>query len=217
MSRAEPPKGCRRCPRLVAHRRTLARAHPDWWGGAVPSFGAADARILILGLAPGRMGAHRTGRAFTGDDSGRTLFEALTRNGLASGTYDSDGRDDIALQNTMITNALRCLPPDNRPTGEELSACRPFLAARIAALPRLRAVLCVGRVAHEALLRCLDVPQTAAPFEHGAEHRLNGLQVFDSYHCSRYNMNTRRLTPSMLDAVLGRVRDAIMRDGNAPE
>lgn len=172
----------------------------------MPSFGPTSARLLILGLAPGKFGAHRTGRAFTGDASGAFLFSALTETGFACGTYAQDGTDDVALVDCMITNAVRCLPPDNKPTAAELAACRPHLAARLAALPNLKAILCVGRVAHDAALRVRGLSLARHPFAHGALHRLDALALFDSYHCSRYNVNTGRLTRDMFLGVLTDVR-----------
>ncbi|MHA3976372.1 uracil-DNA glycosylase [Halovulum sp. GXIMD14794] len=189
----------------MSYRRALAAEHPDWWGGAVPSFGPDSARLLVLGLAPGRMGAHRTGRAFTGDASGWPLFEALTANGFTRGSFDNRPDDGLELVDCMISNAVRCVPPENRPTGAELAACRPYLSARISALPNLRAVLCLGRVAHEALLRALGRRLADHPFAHGARHDIENLAVFDSYHCSRYNLNTGRLTPQMFHAVVREV------------
>jgi len=171
----------------------------------VPSFGPADARLLVLGLAPGRMGAHRTGRAFTGDASGLPLFTALAAHGFACGTFENRPDDGLELVDCMITNAVRCVPPENRPTGPELAKCRPFLAARIAMLPNLRAIVCLGRVAHESLLRALGARLADHPFAHGARHVVAGLTVFDSYHCSRYNMNTGRLTPQMFNTVFRKV------------
>ncbi|WP_325063050.1 uracil-DNA glycosylase family protein [Halovulum marinum] len=171
----------------------------------MPSFGPDDARLLVLGLAPGRMGAHRTGRAFTGDASGPTLYAALAAHGFTRGTFDGRPDDGLDLVDCMVSNAVRCVPPANRPTAAETAGCRPYLAARLAALPRLRAVLCLGRVAHEALLRALGARLADHPFAHGARHAVSGLAVFDSYHCSRYNMNTGRLTPQMFHAVVGAV------------
>lgn len=189
----------------MGYRQVLSESQPDSWGGAVPCFGASDARLLVLGLAPGRLGAHRTGRAFTGDASGLPLFEALAGNGFTRGTFDNRSDDGLELVDCMITNAVRCVPPENRPIGAELANCRPFLSDRIAALPNLRAVLCLGRVAHDALLRALGARLVEYPFSHGARHEVSDLVVFDSYHCSRYNMNTGRLTPQMFNAVVRQV------------
>lgn len=196
---AEPPRDCPRCPRLVDYRRANAIRHPGWFNGAVPSHGDPDARLLVLGLAPGLGGANRTGRPFTGDASGELLHATLARFGFAG-----DGFRDC-----LVTNAVRCAPPQNRPSPAEIAACRPILEARIAALPRLRAVLCLGRIAHEALLRALGRRPAAHPFAHGARHDLGPITVFDSYHCSRLNTNTGRLTPAMFEAVMAGVRDLL--------
>jgi len=202
----EPPRDCPRCPRLVAYREANAARHPDWWNGAVPSFGDASGRLLVLGLAPGVAGANRTGRPFTGDYAGDLLYATLTRFGLANGRFAARTDDGLALGDCLVSNAVRCVPPQNKPTPAEIATCRPFLAARIAALPRLRAVVCLGRIAHETLLRTLGLRLAAHPFAHGARHDVGGLAVFDSYHCSRYNTNTRRLTPEMFEAVFAEVR-----------
>ena len=167
----------------------------------MPSLGGLDARLLIVGLAPGLRGANRTGRPFTGDAAGGYLFAMLARFGLADGTYHEDGHDDIGLRGVRITNAVRCLPPENKPVAAEVNACRPFLAAEIAAMPHLETILTLGRLAHEATLRCLDVARRDAPFGHAA-HRavLSGhrrLSLVSSYHCSRYNTQTGRLTDAM--------------------
>lgn len=202
MSRPDPPRGCSRCPRLVAYRRETRGRYPEYWAGAVPSFGDPDARVLIVGLAPGLHGAHRTGRAFTGDSSGLTLFDTLDRHGFLNGAFGNAPDDGLRLNGVMITNAVRCLPPRNRPLGAEISNCRPFLQAQIAALPALRAILCLGRVAHDVVIRSQNAALGDHPFAHGARHEIAGLSILDSYHPSRYNMNTRRLTPAMFDDVV---------------
>jgi uracil-DNA glycosylase family 4 len=202
----EPPRHCPRCPRLVAYRAENAARHPDWFNGAVPSFGDAQGRVLILGLAPGVAGANRTGRPFTGDYAGELLYATLTRFGLANGRFAADPGDRLELQDCLVSNAVRCVPPLNRPTPAEIACCRPFLAARIAALPRLRAIVCLGRIAHETLLRALGRRLAAHPFAHGARHDFGPVAVFDSYHCSRYNTNTGRLTPAMFEAVFASLR-----------
>lgn len=199
---AEPEKSCPLCPRLVAYRAANARAYPAYFNGPAPSFGAADARLLIVGLAPGLHGANRTGRPFTGDYAGDLLYRTLLKFGLAQGVYDARPDDGLAMPATMITNAVRCAPPENKPTPAEIKICRSFLAARIASLPRLRAILCLGRIAHAATLAALGLPARAAAFSHAAEHALpNGIFLFDSYHCSRYNTNTGRLTAPMFESV----------------
>jgi uracil-DNA glycosylase len=205
----EAPRDCPRCPRLVGYRAANAARHSDWFNGAVPSFGDPAARLLVLGLAPGVAGANRTGRPFTGDYAGTLLYATLARFGFANGRFAADPGDGLVLADCLVTNAVRCVPPQNKPTPAEIATCRPFLAARIAALPRLRAVLCLGRIAHETLLRTLGRRVAAHPFAHGARHDLDGLAVFDSYHCSRYNTNTGRLTTAMFEAVLSDIRDLL--------
>ncbi len=208
---AEAPIDCPRCPRLVAFREANRRAEPSWHNGAVASFGEADARLLIVGLAPGLKGANRTGRPFTGDFAGDLLYATLIELGLARGTYAARPDDGLELVGCMITNAVRCVPPQNKPTPAEIAACRPFLAARVAALPRLAAILALGRIAHDSTLAALGLRRNSYPFAHGARHRLreapSSLVLFDSFHCSRYNTNTGKLTPAMFRAVLQEVRD----------
>jgi uracil-DNA glycosylase family 4 len=189
----------------VAFRRDWQAREPGWFNGAVSSVGGGEeARLLILGLAPGLRGANRTGIPFTGDASGAMLFMALARPGFAEGAPGPDGIPE--LHGAMITNVVRCVPPQNRPAAAEVAACRPFLAARLAALPRLRAVLCLGGVAHAALTDALGARRRDHVFAHGSRHRIGGFAVFDSYHCSRLNTNTGRLTPEMLDAVMASIR-----------
>jgi len=205
--RAEPPRDCSLCPRLVTFREENRAAYPDWFNGPVPSFGADTARLLIVGLAPGLKGANRTGRPFTGDYAGDLLYATLLDFGLATGTYDARPDDGLTLRDCMITNAVRCLPPQNKPIGDEVRACNPFLAARIAALPNLKAIMALGRVAHEAVLGAHGLKRAAYPFAHNAIHDLgDDLTLFDSYHCSRYNTNTRRLTVEMFRNVVGDIR-----------
>jgi uracil-DNA glycosylase family 4 len=213
----EPPRNCPRCPRLVAYRAANAARHPDWFNGAVPSFGDAQARLLVLGLAPGVAGANRSGRPFTGDYAGELLYATLTRFGFANGRFAARPDDGLALTDCLVSNAVRCVPPGNKPTPGEIATCRPFLAARIAALPRLRAIVCLGRIAHESLLRTLGRRLAAHPFAHGARHDIDGLAVFDSYHCSRYNTNTGRLTPAMFEAVFADVRASLDAADAAPQ
>ena len=202
----EPVKNCPLCPRLVAFREGNRRAHPHWFNGAVPSFGSEDPRLLIVGLAPGLKGANRTGRPFLGDFAGELLYPTLLKAGLARGRHQQGAPEALQLVDCMIANAVRCVPPQNKPTPGEIDTCRPFLAARLAALPRLRAVLCLGRIAHESLVRTLGGKLSAHRFAHGARHDIAGLAVFDSYHCSRYNTNTGRLTPAMFEAVFADLR-----------
>ncbi|MDR3435162.1 uracil-DNA glycosylase [Telmatospirillum sp.] len=193
-----PGRDCPLCPRLVAFRLDMRGKHPDWHNAPVPSFGPIDASLLIVGLGPGLRGANATGRPFTGDWAGDLLYDTLLAKGCARGSYDERPDDGLELIDCRITNAVRCVPPANRPTGAEGSACRPFLTAEIAAMPRLRGVLAIGGFAHNAILAALGQKKNAYPFAHGALHKLpNGLLLIDSYHCSRLNTNTGRLTESM--------------------
>ena len=205
---AEPPRDCPLCPRLVAFREASRRAQPTWHNGAVASFGSATARLLIVGLAPGLKGANRTGRPFTGDFAGDLLYATLLELGFARGSYAARPDDKLALVDCMITNAVRCVPPENKPTPAEIGACRPFLASRIANMPRLAVVLVLGRIAHDSTLAALALRKSAFPFAHGARHDVRpGLALFDSFHCSRYNTNTGKLTPAMFRAVLQAIRE----------
>ncbi len=200
---AAPGRECPLCPRLVDFRRANRDAHPDWHNAPVPSFGALGARLLVVGLAPGLKGANRTGRPFTGDHAGDLLYATLHDLGLAAGDYQARADDGFTLRDVRITNAVRCVPPENKPTGAEVAACRPFLAAEIAAMPRLRAILTLGAIAHGAVLGALLERKSDYPFRHGARHRLTGgLVLADSYHCSRYNTNTGKLTAAMFRSVI---------------
>jgi uracil-DNA glycosylase family 4 len=194
------------CARLVAFRAANRVAHPDWHNGAVASFGDAEARLLIIGLAPGLQGANRTGRPFTGDYAGDLLYSTLARFGFARGVYRAAADDGLTLCDAMITNAVRCVPPANRPTPAEISTCRPFLGARMMTLANLKAVVCLGRIAHDSALTAFGVRKAAAPFAHGARHAVGRITLFDSYHCSRYNTNTGRLTPAMFESIFAAVR-----------
>ena len=203
----EPARACGRCPRLVAFRTKNAGEEPDWFNGAVPSFGNDDAELLIVGLAPGRNGANRTGRPFTGDYAGELLYGTLLEFGFAAGEYEAAPDDGLTLRHTMITNAVRCVPPENKPTPDEIARCRPFLAARVAALPKLRILLALGRIAHDQTLSALGLKKSTYPFAHGARHEIGASRLlFDSYHCSRYNTNTGTLTPEMFRAVFAAIK-----------
>ena len=203
---AEPPHDCPRCARLVAFRHAWRAREPLWFNAPVPSFGPPEARLLIVGLAPGLQGANRTGRPFTGDYAGDLLYATLKKFGFARGTYAARSDDGLTLVDARISNAVRCVPPDNRPTGAEIATCRHFLVAEIAELPRLAAVVALGRIAHETVVKALAARAKDAPFAHGACHILGKLTLFDSYHCSRYNTNTGVLTPDMFRAVFKAVR-----------
>ena len=203
---SDPGRDCALCPRLVDYRLEQRAAHPQWFNAPVPSFGTADAELLIVGLAPGVQGANRTGRPFTGDFAGDLLYGTLIKFGFATGEFKADPSDGLALQRTMITNAVRCVPPQNKPAPAEIKSCNSFLRLRIDTLANLKAVVALGRIAHDGILTALDMRKAAHPFGHGAEHQINALRLFDSYHCSRYNTNTRVLTPEMFENVFGAVR-----------
>jgi uracil-DNA glycosylase family 4 len=204
---AEPPKLCALCPRLVDFRELNRAKAPDWYNGAVPSFGDPAARLLIVGLAPGLNGANRTGRPFTGDYAGELLYGTLLKFGFARGAYAARADDGLELVDCMITNAVRCVPPENKPTPEEAATCRGFLKARFAAQSSLQAIVALGRVAHDNTLAAFGCRKALFPFAHGAQHALPaGPALFDSFHCSRYNTNTGRLTTEMFHAVFAAVR-----------
>jgi uracil-DNA glycosylase family 4 len=210
---AEAPRDCPLCPRLVAFRDANRHKEPTWHNGAVGSFGPAAAPLLIVGLAPGLKGANRTGRPFTGDFAGDLLYATLLQLGFARGSYAARPDDGLTLVDCMITNAVRCVPPENKPTPAEISTCRPYLASRIAAMPRLAAILVLGRIAHDSTLAALGVRRSAFPFRHGAQYEVRpGLAFFDSFHCSRYNTNTGKLTPAMFVAVLQAITDHLGRN-----
>lgn len=200
---AEPKPSCAKCPRLVAFRRKNEAAYPDYFNGASASFGPDSASALVIGLAPGLHGANKTGRPFTGDASGDMLYSCMAEAGLTTGTFENDPKDGFDLRGIMITNAVRCVPPENKPTAAEVKKCQPYLVGRMKALPNLKALFALGKIAHDATLRALGLRLADYPFAHGAVHRLpNGLTMVDSYHCSRYNVNTKRLTREMfLDAL----------------
>lgn len=207
---AEPPPDCPLCPRLVAFRAANRRAHSDWFNGAVPSFGETDAELLIVGLAPGLKGANRTGRPFLGDYAGELLYRTLLKSGFAQGRHDTADPEALTLSGCMITNAVRCVPPANKPLPSEVATCRAFLVARIASLPKLKAILALGRIAHDATLDAFSAKRGKYPFAHGARHRLeNGLTLFDSYHCSRQNTNTGRLTTEMFVSIFEAIDDEL--------
>jgi uracil-DNA glycosylase len=203
----EAPPKCGRCPRLVGFRAENERKEPDWFNGAVPSFGTASCRLLIVGLAPGRNGANRTGRPFTGDYAGDLLYATLLKYGFAKGEYHARVDDGLKLVDCMITNAVRCVPPENKPEPKEIATCRPFFEARLASLPRLKVILALGRIAHDQTLAALAKRKALHPFGHGARHDVSpGLALYDSFHCSRYNTNTGRLTTTMFHDVFEAIR-----------
>ena len=208
---AEAPHDCSLCPRLAAFVGAQRLIEPHWHNGPVRSFGPDDAKLLIVGLAPGMRGANRTGRPFTGDYAGDLLYATLDQFGLSRGQFNASPDDGLTLVGTMITNAVRCVPPENKPTPAEIKTCRRYLDARIKQLPRLQIMLALGRIAHTTVLATLGQKQTAHPFAHGARHELANadgrrIVLHDSYHCSRYNTNTGRLTPAMFHDVFRAIK-----------
>jgi uracil-DNA glycosylase family 4 len=212
MSETAPGRNCPLCPRLVRFREDNRRQWPAWHNAPVPSFGEADAWLLVVGLAPGLKGANRTGRPFSGDHAGVLLYATLQRCGLAEGRYDASSDDELRLIGCRITNAVRCVPPANKPTPGEIAQCGRFLTAELAALPNLKAVVALGVIAHGAVLSALALEKSRFPFRHGALHHLPGdVLLADSYHCSRQNTATGRLTPAMFQAVFEDVVTACAR------
>ena len=202
---SEPPRDCPRCPRLVAYRQQLRKEHPGWWNAPVLAMGDRRARIAIIGLAPGKHGANRTGRPFTGDYAGDLLFATLAKFGLSEGKYGARVDDDVLLKDVIIINAVKCLPPQNRPTPEEIRTCRPFLERSVDMLPLARIFIALGQIAHQSGVKVLGERLSKAKFGHGAEHRMpGGRWLIDSYHCSRYNTQTGRLSAEMFEAVFSR-------------
>ncbi len=206
-----PPRDCPKCSRLAAFRAENRAQYPDFANAPVESFGDPAARLLVVGLAPGLKGANRTGRPFTGDYAGDLLYETLGALGLARGTYDRRPDDGLSLTDCAIVNAVRCVPPQNKPTPQEIANCRAYLRLTIESLPRLTTILALGRIAHDSVLRALGRRLAAHPFAHGARHDLGpgAPKLFDSYHCSRYNTNTGVLTPAMFRDVLTAARDSL--------
>ncbi len=202
MATGEPPCDCSLCPRLADFRATNAKKYPEFFNAPVPAFGAGDPRLLIVGLAPGLKGANRTGRPFTGDWAGDLLFATLLKHGLAHGTYREHADDGLTLAECAITNAVRCVPPENKPTPTEIKTCRKFLTAQISAMPHLRAIFALGKIAHDSVCDALGAKKSAHPFKHGVAYKLERLTLISSYHCSRYNTNTGVLTEAMFDAVV---------------
>jgi uracil-DNA glycosylase family 4 len=202
----EPDQNCPLCPRLAAFRAEARAREPAWHNAPVASFGDPNARVLIVGLAPGLQGANRTGRPFTGDYAGDLLYATLLDYGFARGKYEARPDDGLTLVDCRISNAVRCVPPQNKPLPAEINTCRPFLAATMATMPRVTAIVMLGRIAHDTTLKALGLKAAAAPFAHGAVHNAGNIRLYDSYHCSRYNTNTGVLTPKMFRDVFARVR-----------
>jgi uracil-DNA glycosylase family 4 len=219
----EPHPDCPFCPRLVKFRNSLRTSEPDWHNAPVPSFGASDAKLLVVGLAPGLRGANRTGRPFTGDFAGELLYETLIDFGFATGSYEASSGDTLRLVSCVITNAVRCVPPQNKPAPAEINNCRAFLAATVSALRQLKVIVALGKIAHESVFRAFELKPAVFGFAHGTEHVLSAsgtpppyrdlgkenITIIDSYHCSRYNTNTRVLTRDMFRSVFAKVRDRI--------
>src|ERR1700733_8726054 len=205
-SKTEPDRDCPLCPRLVAFRETNRSQKPQWFNAPVPAFGDRNGRLAIVGLAPGLQGANRTGRPFTGDYAGDLLYATLLEYGFASGVYQARPDDGLTLVDCRIGNAVHCVPPQNKPLPVEINTCRRFLIATMATMPRLRAIVALGRIAQESTVKALGIRAAAAPFSHGAVHQGGELKLYDSYHCSRYNTNTRVLTPDMFRSVFATVR-----------
>ena len=210
MSGSEPPHDCPLCPRLAEFRAENRREYPEYFNNPVPNFGARDARLLIVGLAPGLHGANRTGRPFTGDWAGDLLYATLLKHGLAKGKYEERADDTLTLVDCAIANSVRCVPPQNKPLPVEIKTCRQFLSATIASMPHLRAVLSLGQIAHESLCATLGVKKSAYKFGHGARFQTDKLTLIASYHCSRYNTNTGVLTEKMFDDVVKQAKMAAM-------
>jgi len=203
----KPGRDCPLCPRLVAFRNDCRKREPGWFNAPVASFGAEDARLLIVGLAPGLQGANRTGRPFTGDYAGDLLYGMLTEFGFARGIFAARPNDSLELVDARITNGVRCVPPENKPTPQEINTCRGFLTATIEEMKNLHAIVALGRIAHDTTVTAMGAKKSAALFKHGGRNVIGGVVLFDSYHCSRYNTNTGVLTPEMFRAVFANVRD----------
>jgi uracil-DNA glycosylase len=210
-----PGRDCPRCPRLVEFRQSWRQREPDWFNAPVDSFGPSDARLLIVGLAPGLRGANRTSRPFTGDYAGELLYATLAEFGFARGKYAASADDGLELLDCRITNAVRCVPPDNKPTPQEINTCCAFLKATLTEMQKLRAVVALGRIAHESFIIANSQRRSQFPFVHGRAHALNALTLIDSYHCSRYNTNTGVLTPQMFRDVIAQARKLIDADSQA--
>ncbi len=201
-----PDRNCQLCQRLAAFREAARAREAGWFNSPVPSFGDQNGRVLIVGLAPGLQGANRTGRPFTGDFAGDLLYATLIEYGFAKGTYQARPDDGLMLVDCLISNAVRCVPPQNKPLPAEINTCRQFLTARIAEMPKLHAIVALGRIAHDSTVKALGLSASRAKFAHGAVHAADKLRLYDSYHCSRYNTNTGVLTPEMFSAVFAKVR-----------
>jgi uracil-DNA glycosylase len=201
-----PPHDCPLCPRLAAFREANRAKHPDWFNGPVPSFGPLTARLLIAGLAPGLQGANRTGRPFTGDWAGDLLYAALLKFGLAKGIYDERPDDTLELVDCRIANAVRCVPPQNKPEPSEIKTCRQFLISELNTLPNVKVILALGKIAHDSVCDTLGARKSQHPFKHGVSYKIGKFTLISSYHCSRYNTNTKVLTTKMFEDVVGEAK-----------
>lgn len=216
----EPGRDCILCPRLAEFRHKHRALSPDWHNAPVPTWypdnnaisGAEKVKLLVVGLAPGLRGANRTGRPFTGDHAGDLLYATMTKFGFAGGEYGANPDDNLSLIDAAITNSVRCVPPQNKPVGAEINACRPFLLETIARLPNLKTILTLGKIAHDSTARTLGTRVASVKFGHNLKHEMNGHAVFSSYHCSRYNTNTGVLTEEMFDDVFRSIREFINSD-----
>lgn len=205
-----PPPNCPLCPRLVAFREENQRKFPQFYNGAVPPFGGLDAQLLVVGLAPGLKGANATGRPFTGDFAGVILYSGLKTHGFAQGDYQARPDDGFALVNARITNAVRCVPPENKPTPQEAKTCNPFLVSEMAAMPNLKVILSLGLTSHQAVLKTLKLKAKDYVFGHAAVHALpHNRWLIDSYHTSRYNVQTGRLSQAMFNDVVALVKQKV--------
>ena len=207
LAATEPPRDCPLCPRLVRLREEIAAEHPDWWNAPVPAWGDPGAWLALIGLAPGKHGAHRTGRPFTGDYAGDLLFATLLEQGLAKGSYEARVDDPLRLDGAIIINAVKCLPPQNKPTTRESDTCRRFLVAQMGELTNVKVFVALGRIAHDSFLKARGRTLSRYRFGHGAVHDMGeGEWLIDSYHCSRYNTQTGRLTADMFASVFETAR-----------
>ena len=207
---AEPPRDCPLCPRLANFRQANRMKFPDYFNNPVPSFGNRDARLLIVGLAPGLHGANATGRPFTGDYAGDLLYATLLKHGMAKGNYAERADDGLELIDCAISNSVRCVPPENKPLPVEINTCRPFLVAQIADMPHLHGILALGKIAHDSVCDTLGLKKSAHPFKHGGAYKAGKITLVSSYHCSRYNTSTKRLTEAMFEAVVKQAKIAAM-------
>ncbi len=210
--RSEPDYNCARCPRLRMFILENREKYPEFFNGPVPSFGDTDAECLIIGLAPGLKGANATGRPFTGDYAGDLLYKAIEEFGFSNGKYDGHAADGLTLSRVMITNAVRCVPPQNKPVGQEINTCRDYLLGQMAELPHLKALLCLGKISHDSTIRSLGLKLKDYPFGHNVNYDIGeGRKLFSSYHCSRYNTNTKRLTEDMFFDVFREIKTFLDR------